>query len=77
LKSINFLFESSFWEGKFKALRAYKEKNRDCGVVQSHKELGHFVNKQCRLKKQIINGKPAGNLTAERIERVQKLGFVV
>ena len=76
LKSVNFPFECNFWEEKFNALRAYKEKNGVCLVSQSHKELGHFVNNQRRLKKQIINGKSVGTLTAERIERLEKLGFV-
>jgi hypothetical protein len=76
LKSVNFPFEYNFWSKKIMALRAYKEKNGDCLVPQSHKVLGHFVNNQRRLKKQIINGKSVGTLTAERIERHEKLGFV-
>eukprot|EP00804_Cyclotella_cryptica_P021866 CCRYP_000829-RA/>CCRYP_000829-RA protein AED:0.25 eAED:0.33 QI:0/0/0/1/1/1/2/0/209 len=76
LKSVNFPFEYNFWEEKFTALQAYKEKNGDCLVPQSHKELGHFVNNQRRLKKQIVNGKSLGTLTAERIERLEKIGFV-
>ena len=76
LKSVNFPFEYNFWEEKFMALWAYKDKNGDCLVHQSYKELGHFVNNQCRVKKQIINGKSVGTLTAERIERLKKLGFV-
>jgi len=41
--------------------------------LQANKELGHFLNNHCRLKKQIINEKSAGNLAAERIERLKKL----
>ena len=76
MKRVNFPFKYNFWEEKCTALGAYKEKNRDCIVPQSHKELGHFVNNQCRLRKQIINGKSVGTLMAKRIERLVKLQFV-
>eukprot|EP00804_Cyclotella_cryptica_P002316 CCRYP_004046-RA/>CCRYP_004046-RA protein AED:0.29 eAED:-0.13 QI:0/-1/0/1/-1/1/1/0/205 len=76
LKSVNFPFKNNFWEEKFTALQAYKEKNGDCLVPQFHKELGHFVNDQRRLKKQIVNGKSVGTLTAERMQRLEKIGFV-
>ena len=75
MKSVNFPFNNDFWEGKFKTLQPHKEKNGECPIPQSHKELGHFVNHQHKLKKQIIYGKLVGTLTAGRIEKLEKLGF--
>ena len=61
----------SAWEERFRELELYKAKHRDCNVPQVWKdapELGVWVSRQRRLKNK-------GKLTAEREERLTKLGF--
>lgn len=60
------------WEIRFQELVAYKQEHSDCWVPQSweaNQPLATWVNKQRTLKKR-------GKLDADRIKRLDELGFV-
>jgi len=62
------LSECDNWEVMFAELVKFKEENGHCDVVQSSGKLGNWVNKQRYFKKK-------GYLPAERIERLDSIGF--
>ena len=71
LDEIGFVWDSAAWEEGFAALEVFKEREGHCRVPQAHKEgdhrLGNWIRSQRRYK---------ANLTAERVQRLDEIGFV-
>ncbi|CAB9505289.1 helicase [Seminavis robusta] len=61
--------EKNFWEGRYEQLQVYKDLNGDCLVPTGHSKLGAWVGTQRELYRK-------GELSQERIELLEKLGFV-
>jgi hypothetical protein len=67
------------WETQFARLAAYKAARGDCGVPQGWAEdpgLGSWVNTQRMYKKKLDRGEPTQGMTAERMAKLEALGFV-
>jgi len=69
--------EDPGWEDQYKALRAYRLSNGNCRVPARYKanpKLGRWVMTQRRQFTVLMQGLPSA-LTAERIQRLESLGF--
>jgi hypothetical protein len=79
LEDIGFIWDShnSAWEERVAELRRFKKRHGHCNVPSSYKEnmrLATWVKCQRRQYKLFWQGK-ASNITLERIEQLQELGF--
>lgn len=79
LNDIGFVWDSheASWEERVKELQAYKAIHGTCSVPTTYKEnprLATWVKCQRRQYKLFREGKPA-NISAERIDDLEKLGF--
>lgn len=60
--------DGSAWSKKYFQLKIYKQKNGDCKVPQSDKQLGTWV-KDLRVNRK------KGKLSRDRIDKLDKIGF--
>ena len=75
-------YEKSVNEANWEALRArladFNAESGHCRVLQNHPadpELGSWVTKQRQRKKQLDAGHPSPRITAERVAKLDALGF--
>ena len=67
------------WEAQLARLAAFKVAHGDCSVLQGWGDdprLTSWVNQQRSLKEKLDRGEPSKGLTAERVAKLEVLGFV-
>ena len=66
------------WEAKLAKLKAYKRRHGDCSVPQGWADdppLGGWVTNQRKYKKVLDRGEPSQGMTADRVAKLEALGF--
>ena len=64
------------WERNFALLEQFKEREGHCNVPNSHEEDGIKLGTWLDWQRQVRKGNRGGNLSSERIERLEALGVV-
>jgi hypothetical protein len=66
------------WEAQLARLAAYKVAHGDCSVPcrwAEDPQLGQWVSRQRKCKKKLDRGEPGRGMTAERVAKLEALGF--
>ena len=64
------------WERNFALLEQFKEREGHCNVPYSHEEDGIKLGVWLRTLRQVRNGNEDGNLSADRVQRLEALGVI-
>jgi hypothetical protein len=81
LEALGFVWDpdEAAWEAQLARLAAYKAAHGDCNVPRGWAEdprLGRWVMAQRQYKKKLARGEPSPGMTAERVARLEALGFI-
>eukprot|EP00980_Cylindrotheca_fusiformis_P011773 scaffold2811_cov102-Cylindrotheca_fusiformis.AAC.6 len=78
LESIGFVWELrvAIWNQRFQELVAFKEANGHFNVPASNQKLSIWVKCQRRQHRLFLSGRKPSNMTIDRIEALNSIGFV-